>query len=84
MAVYTLENVDFDMEGDRIIASADIMKDAALMQTFSISLKRTTDPAELGRAVASYAKNVVIHDTLLATTFVQAGAWLEQQSWSYG
>lgn len=84
MAVYTLENISFESERDRIIARARIMKDGMEFQDFSVSLKRTTDAVGLSKAVASYARDIIIHDTLTAETFVRAAEWLGQQSWKYG
>lgn len=84
MAVYSLTNVNFDTKDDGIIAGADILKDGVQLQSFSVSLKRTTSAQELALAVAKYAKNVVIHDTLLSDTFVRAEQLLVAQTWTYG
>lgn len=84
MAVYTLDNISFDIEDDRIVASADILEDGALLQSFSKSFPRTTDWQMLARDVGNFAKNIVIHHELIANVFTDAEVWLKAQSWTYG
>lgn len=92
MAIYALDKIRFELDDKRVIASADILKDDDLLQSFSVSLKQTSDGEKLGMAVIDYAKDIieqhvksiVLKDTFDADVLDVATTWLERQSWSYG
>jgi len=83
MATYTLTAIDFAETESGIMASATILKDGVPLQGFGIEVKKTTSAVALAKIVGDHAKRLVIHDTLKAETFTQAGQILAAASWEY-
>jgi len=87
MAVYTIENAEFELEqqNDIVVFKGDILKDGAPWQsvTKSFPLKKYT-AVELAKAVRDYVAILVQHDAYTADIFTEAVTTIEAGSFTYG
>ncbi len=79
MAKYTINNVQMELDGESktILVTADIQRDAIILQTLAVSLPVTKSSEDLAEQVSAIARRIVRTEQIKRQGITKAVAALE-------